>query len=138
MPTSSSGPARSTRPPAGHPIRRTARSTTGYSSSACGTSRTTTPPERPRKTWPTGPVAQGAEVVDGDGVPGNYNLAGGDRPRIYGTQTAFWVMNDVGNVHANSATRPIGLEVRVHAFAITSADDAMNRITVYRYTLVNR
>ncbi len=84
------------------------------------------------------PVELGAEVVDGDGVPGNYNLAGGDRPRIYGTQTAFWVMNDVGNVHANSLTPPIGLEVRVHAFSIVSVDDAFNRSTVYRYTLVNR
>jgi len=84
------------------------------------------------------PIGLGAEVVDGDGVPGNYNLAGGDRPRIYGTQTAFWVMNDVGNTHANSLTPPIGLEVRVHAFAISSAVQSLNRVTVYRYTLVNR
>ncbi len=84
------------------------------------------------------PVGLGAEVVDGDGVPGNYNLAGGDRPRIFGTQTAFWVMNDMGNAHQNSLTPPIGLEVRVHAFAIVSADAALNQSTVYRYTLANR
>jgi len=84
------------------------------------------------------PVHLGAEVLDGDGMPGNYNLAGGDRPRIYGTQTAFWVMNDVGNVHSNSLTPPIGLEVRVHAFAVSSSVQTLNRVTVYRYTLVNR
>ncbi len=84
------------------------------------------------------PVALGAEVVDGDGVPGNYDLAAGDRPRIYGTQTAFWVMNDMGNAHQNSLTPPIGLEVRVHAFAVVDAAPALHRATFYRYTLVNR
>jgi hypothetical protein len=85
--------------------------------------------------WPAG---LGAEVVDGDGTAGNYDLAGGDRPRIYGSQTAFWVMNDVGNAHQSMGTAPIGLEVRVHAFAVASLDDVLNRATIYRYTLVNR
>jgi hypothetical protein len=85
------------------------------------------------------PAALGAEVVDGDGTPGNYDLAGGDRPQIYGSQTAFWVMNDVGNTHANMETRPIGLEVRVHAFAVDDpAQPALDQGTFYRYTLVNR
>jgi hypothetical protein len=84
------------------------------------------------------PVALGAEVIDGDGTPGNYDLAAGDRPRLYGSQTAFWVMNDVGNHHAYSETPPIGLEVRVHAFVVVSADDALNQAVVYRYTLLNR
>ena len=66
------------------------------------------------------PVALGAPVLDGDGVVGNYDLAGGDRPLVYGSQTAFWVMNDVGNEHNESDTAPIGLEVRVTAFSIVA------------------
>ncbi|MEP0547824.1 MAG: T9SS type A sorting domain-containing protein [Rhodothermales bacterium] len=82
------------------------------------------------------PVDLGAPVVDGDGVEGNYNLEGGDRPEIYGHQTAFWVMNDVGNAHTNSLTAPIGLEVRVTAFA--SAESVLDRHTFYRYEVINR
>jgi hypothetical protein len=82
------------------------------------------------------PVELGAPVVDGDGVEGNYNLAGGDRPEVLGHQTAFWVMNDVGNVHEKNLTPPIGLEVRVTAFA--TAEEPFQRHTFYRYEVVNR
>ncbi|MEP0547325.1 MAG: T9SS type A sorting domain-containing protein [Rhodothermales bacterium] len=82
------------------------------------------------------PVDLGAPVIDGDGVEGNYNLAGGDRPEVYGHQTAFWVMNDVGNEHRNSLTEPIGLEVRVTAF--TSLEAGLDQHTFYRYEVVNR
>ena len=60
----------------------------------------------------------GAPVIDGDGNPNNYNLAGGDIPQLYGDQRIWWVMNDRGNVHAGSRTLPIGLEVHgsAHAF----------------------
>lgn len=78
----------------------------------------------------------GAPVIDGDGVAGNYNLEGGDRPLLYGHQTAFWVMNDVGNVHESSGTPPIGIEVRVTAFAL--AEPALERHTFYRFEIVNR
>ncbi len=84
------------------------------------------------------PVALGAPVVDGDGVAGNYNLSGGDRPLVYGNQTAFWVMNDVGNEHAQTDTEPIGLEVRVSAFSIVADPVALYQGTFYRYDLVNR
>ncbi|MEM1042501.1 MAG: T9SS type A sorting domain-containing protein [Bacteroidota bacterium] len=84
------------------------------------------------------PVELGAEVVDGDGIEGNYDLAGGDRPRIYGSQTAFWVMNDVGNEHVRTGSDPIGLEMQVTAFAVSSTDDAFNQATFYRVRLVNR
>ncbi len=82
------------------------------------------------------PVELGAAVVDGDGTPDNYDLAAGDRPLVYGHQTAFWVMNDVGNEHRESRTEPLGLEVRVTAFA--SGELALDRHTFYRYELVNR
>ncbi|MEM1041834.1 MAG: hypothetical protein AAGI91_04315 [Bacteroidota bacterium] len=82
------------------------------------------------------PVDLGAPVVDGDGDPDNYDLEAGDRPLIYGHQTAFWVMNDVGGEHLESETLPIGLEVCVSAFA--SAEDGLKQHTFYRYELVNR
>ena len=84
------------------------------------------------------PVALGAPVVNGDGVAGNYNLAGGDRPEIRGHQTAFWVMNDVGGTHRSTGSKPIGLEVRVTAHAFRTGTDALDQATVYRYTLVKR
>ncbi len=84
------------------------------------------------------PVELGAEVIDGDGVEGNYNLEGGDRPRVFGSQTAFWVMNDVGNEHGFTLTEPIGLEVQVTAFAVASVERAFDEATFYRYRLVNR
>ena len=75
----------------------------------------------------------GAPVIDGDGNPDNYNLAGGDRPEIIGNQTAWWVMNDVGGAH--KYTSPIGLEVQVTAFAFRRAD-ALNNATFYRYNII--
>ena len=92
------------------------------------------------------PVGLGAPTVDAMGnpvVPTSrdqlIDLAAGERPVIYGGQTAFWVMNDVGNDHDEWETPPVGLEVRVSAFAIPAPDDpAFNRGTLYRYEVVNR
>ncbi|MEM1096417.1 MAG: T9SS type A sorting domain-containing protein [Bacteroidota bacterium] len=71
----------------------------------------------------------GAPVVDGDGIEGNYDLAAGDRPPVYGEQSVWWVMNDAGNTKQWSVTPPIGLELQVQAFsaacAPTSVPDAM-------------
>lgn len=83
------------------------------------------------------PVELGAGVVDGDGVPNNYNLEGGDRPLIYGHQTAFWVMNDVyGGMHYETGNLPIGLEVRVTACAVASEETALHYATFYRLELL--
>ncbi|MCH7977009.1 MAG: hypothetical protein IIC18_10735, partial [Bacteroidetes bacterium] len=64
------------------------------------------------------PVSWGAPVLDGDGIVDNYSLEGGDQPAIYGDQTAWWVMNDVGNVHEETGSNPLGIEVQASAFAI--------------------
>jgi hypothetical protein len=82
------------------------------------------------------PFDLGAPVIDGDGDPDNYDLPAGDRPEVYGHQTAFWVMNDVGNEHNTNFTEPLGVEVRVTAFA--SAEEPLQFHTFYRYELVNR
>jgi hypothetical protein len=84
------------------------------------------------------PVALGAPVVDGDGIAGNYDLAAGDRPRVYGSETAFWVMNDVAGPHRTTLSPPIGIEVRVTAFSVASADATLGRATFYRYELEYR
>ncbi len=84
------------------------------------------------------PVDWGAPVLDGDGVEGNYNLEGGDQPAIYGDQTAWWVMNDVGNIHEETGSNPLGIEVQVSAFALAGGSLFARQMTFYRYVLVNR
>jgi hypothetical protein len=85
------------------------------------------------------PFKLGAPVIDGDGNPDNYDLAGGDRPEILGDQTIWWVMNDLGNVHqwAEGAPVPIGIEAQVTAFAFKRAD-ALNNTTFYRYKILKK
>ena len=83
------------------------------------------------------PYQLGAPVLDGDGVAGNYNLAGGDQPAITGTQTAWWLMNDAGGPHTRMATLPLGVEVRVAAATFPTAT-VLGQTTLYRYTITNR
>jgi hypothetical protein len=83
------------------------------------------------------PYQLGAPVLDGDGNPDNYDLAGGDRPHVIGIQTAWWVMNDVGGVKTGSTTQPIGIEAQVTAFAFNTSD-ALNNTTFYRYKLIHK
>ena len=82
------------------------------------------------------PAHLGAPVIDGDGVPGNYSLAGGDQPALRGDQMAWWLSNDVGNAHTFLATPPLGVEVRAEASAF--AFGRLDRTTIYRYTVTNR
>ena len=91
------------------------------------------------------PIGLGAPAVDAEGIPIEtddrdrvLDLATGERPVISGSQTAFWVMNDVGNDHENFGTAPLGLEVAVTAFATVSDEAALNQATVYRYAITNK
>ncbi len=83
------------------------------------------------------PWRLGAPVVDGDGVAGNYNLAGGDRPELLGSETHWWVMHTMG-AHVRAGSAPFPLEVQVSAFAVASPDAALNDATLYRYRFVWR
>jgi hypothetical protein len=83
------------------------------------------------------PAALGAPVLDGDGVEGNYDLEGGDQPAVWGDETAWWVMNDLGNVHENTESSPLGIEVRGTAFAVI-ARPILGQTTFYRYEITNR
>lgn len=82
------------------------------------------------------PWELGAPVVDGDGNPDNYNLAGGDRPEIKGHQTLWWVMNDRGNTHERTDTDAIGLEIQVTAFAASSDSAFVDNATLYHYKII--
>ena len=91
--------------------------------------------------WPTG---LGAPTLDASGAPvaapapGRViDLAAGERPALYGGQTAFWVMNDLGP-HPSSGSNSLGIEVQVTAFGVPSADPFLNQSTVYRYRIINR
>ena len=83
------------------------------------------------------PWQLGAPVIDGDGIPSNYNLEGGDRPELLGSQTFWWIMNDRGNEHLWSETEPIGLEVHGTAYAFGEAGLASD-ITFYRFRVINK
>lgn len=91
------------------------------------------------------PVGLGAAAVDASGAPivptsrgQTVDLSAGERPVVYGSQTAFWVMNDVGNTHETTGSAPLGVEVQVTAFAIASAEAALDQATFYHYRVVNR
>ncbi len=100
------------------------------------------------KNWPW---HLGAPVVDGDGIPGNYNLAGGDLPKMLSDQHLWWIMNDRGNTHASSNSKPIGLEVHVSAFAFAVPEtpagiptesfftgNELPQYTFYHYKVINK
>ena len=91
------------------------------------------------------PVGLGAPAVDSEGLPvepssreQTIDLDAGERPVLSGSQTAFWVMNDVGNDHENTGGGLLGVEVAVTAFSIASQDPAFDQTTVYRYRITNR
>ena len=92
------------------------------------------PPAADLADWP-GDL--GAPVLDGDGVLNNYDLAAGDRPDLVGDQALWWIMNDVGNIHPAQNTPPLGVEVRVLAFAF-DRPDALGDATFYRYSVRNK
>ena len=77
----------------------------------------------------------GAPVIDGDGVAGNYNLAGGDRPEVLGDQTLWWVMNDASGPHLSTDSPQVGVEIQATAFAFRRSGP-LNNMTFYRYKLI--
>ncbi len=94
--------------------------------------------------WPTG---LGAPTLDATGrnidlshLPfqvrdtRTINLAAGERPAITGDQIAWWVMNDLGNVHRSTDGLPLGVEVQVNAFAYDTLGPLGNT-TFYRYRI---
>ncbi|MEO0558777.1 MAG: T9SS type A sorting domain-containing protein [Bacteroidota bacterium] len=92
------------------------------------------------------PVGLGAPAIDADGEPiqatnrdQTLNLAAGERPMLSGTQTAFWVMNDVGAPRLDRHTDPLSVEVQVTAFVTVDDVPAGARdASFYRFRILNR
>ncbi|MFT3884004.1 MAG: hypothetical protein QM724_00850 [Flavobacteriales bacterium] len=116
--------------------------------------------------WPAnGDVAAGQDVnlapyfdnpLGPNGADGYYDPNDGDYPRfdldnivdcrqrrrqdpvaLYGDQNIWWVFNDKGNSHTESAGQPIGMEIRAQAFSF-STNDEVNNMTFYNYVLLNQ
>ncbi len=92
--------------------------------------------------WPVGLGAPAVNMMGASVVATSreqvIDLDAGERPVVPGSQVAFWVMNDVGNIHVSSNTTPLGIEVQVLAFVVDSTDAAFDQATFYRYTIFNR
>lgn len=56
---------------------------------------------------------------------------------LYGDMNFWWVMNDKGNIHTETQSEPIGMEIRAQAFCFSSNDE-INNMTFYNYELINR
>jgi len=101
-------------------------------------------PARDLAEWPVG---LGAPTVDASGDPVAVtsreqviDLAAGERPDLYGSQMAFWVMNDVGAPRGDGRTAPLGVEVQVTAFVMSGVEDLQGsgEASFYRFTVINR
>jgi len=86
--------------------------------------------------------------VNNDGL---YNYLNGDYPGfdlsgsftdccniLNGDQALWWVINDVGNVHSETLSAQIGLEIHCQAFAYSTIDADINNTTFYQYKIINR
>jgi len=56
---------------------------------------------------------------------------------LYGDQTIWWVYNDRGNVHTETAAGALGFEIRAQAFAF-STNDEVNNMTFNNYRIINK
>lgn len=103
----------------------------------------------------TGYASEIAPFVDGDGdgvydptardennvpidFPG-YDIYGdlGCKARLFGDQTLWYIFNDKGNIHTETAGFPIGFEIRAQAFQFAT-NNALNNMTFYNYEIINR
>jgi hypothetical protein len=80
-----------------------------------------------------------APFIDKDGTTGTYNPANGDYPvlgdnGVIPDQMLFFVANDRGNIHTETGSEAIGLQLRTIAFAFSTNDD-VNNMTFYKYTI---
>ncbi|HIF13821.1 MAG TPA: hypothetical protein EYQ86_00125 [Bacteroidetes bacterium] len=79
---------------------------------------------------------------DGDGA---YDPYMGDHPTLDAScvsevvpdQLIWWVYNDKGNIHSETGSEPIGIEIQAAAFAFKTNDE-VNDMTFYRYKITNK
>jgi hypothetical protein len=97
------------------------------------------------KKWPAHPMYAGmnepkyiAPFVDTDN-DGIYNPAKGDYPDIRGDQAIFYVCNDIGNEHTETGALPLGVELKVMAYAYADKQKSyLDNSTFFHYTITNR
>lgn len=110
------------------------------------------------KNWPAhGDVSQGQDYYLAPyfdyNENGSYDWENGDYPwydldrtkecgvdrrvSLYGDINFWWIMNDKGNIHTETQSEPIGMEIRAQAFSFASNDE-INNMTFYNYELINR
>jgi hypothetical protein len=87
---------------------------------------------------------------DEDGI---YDISKGDYPwydldkevdcqtdrtvTLFGDYTIWWVFNDKGNIHTETGSDPIGMEIRAQSFAFATNDE-VNNMTFLNFELINR
>lgn len=59
------------------------------------------------------------------------------RVTLFGDITNWWVFNDKGNIHTETHSDPIGMEIHAQAFSFATNDE-VNRMTFYNYEMINR
>ncbi len=79
--------------------------------------------------------------VDGNGL---YNpLTGGDYPDILGDQMLYKIFNDSLNLHTETSSDPMGIELRTSVYGflcdnITPINEVINYTTFYKTEMINR
>jgi hypothetical protein len=61
----------------------------------------------------------------------------GNKSKLYGDYTLWWVYNDRGNIHSETKGSAIGMEFRSQAFAYTTNDE-LNNMTFFNYNIKNQ
>lgn len=56
---------------------------------------------------------------------------------LMGDEVTWWVFNDKGNLHTETAGQPFGFEIQAQAFTFYT-NDALNNTSFYRYKIINR
>lgn len=56
---------------------------------------------------------------------------------LFGDTTIYWIFNDKGNIHTETGSEPIGMEIRAQAFSFADKS-AINNMTFYNYVLINQ
>jgi hypothetical protein len=64
--------------------------------------------------------------IDGNGY---YDPTGGDYPAVPGDQALWFVFNDVGNIHSETGSLPLGIEVRCMAYAFKGEANCLSSTT---------
>ena len=59
------------------------------------------------------------------------------RVPLFGDTTIYWIFNDRGNIHTQTNSEPIGMEIRAQAFAFAD-QTSINNMTFCNYVLINQ